>query len=575
MLKDKFQEELARLKDIGDEFASQYPSIAPMLAGITTDPDVDRLLEGIAFINANVKEKIDDDFPKFIQELVRIVYPHQLHHIPSIAMIEFSSGGATRETIKIEQDTELYSKPVDDIRCKFCTSYDLDLIPLEITNSRFIERSEKSNLLEIDFELLNGLTVKDLSIENLKLHLSNSYNEASEIFGVLTRNVEKVTFISEGIPNFVLEPEKITCPAFSGDQQLLPYPSNSNPAFNLIQEFFVLPESFLFINISGLENWRRVRGNSNSFQISFDIAKNIVANPKVQKNSFKLHVVPAVNLFSTTSSPITLDHKQERYEVNVESSDKENFQAYDVKSVMGFIRNRSQREYLPFDFVEYDKVRPRYSLFLNNFGYNDKMQMYISFLYPNDSELFAEETISINLRASNGNLPSRLSPGDINHTSGGPAFVTFSNINYPTAKIDPPLDDDMLWKFLSQLSQNYTSFESIENIQRFFNIFNTGYTKDKKRYYVNEKRIQALEAISLTDCDKIYQGVVLRGVEVRIKIKSDNFSCSGDIILFGNILDYFFANFISINSFTRLIFEDSITGETNKWNPRLGNQILL
>ena len=45
-----FQEELAHLKDLGAEFSKAHPALAPMLSGPTADPDVERLLEGVAFL---------------------------------------------------------------------------------------------------------------------------------------------------------------------------------------------------------------------------------------------------------------------------------------------------------------------------------------------------------------------------------------------------------------------------------------------------------------------------------------------------------------------------------------------
>ena len=47
-----FQQELANLKDLGGEFAKAHPALAPMLSGSSADPDVERLLEGVAFLTA-------------------------------------------------------------------------------------------------------------------------------------------------------------------------------------------------------------------------------------------------------------------------------------------------------------------------------------------------------------------------------------------------------------------------------------------------------------------------------------------------------------------------------------------
>ena len=78
-----FQEELDKLKDLGVEFSKAHPAVAPMLSGRSSDPDVDRLLEGVAFLTALLRQKLDDEFPEIIHKLVQLIWPHYLRPLPS------------------------------------------------------------------------------------------------------------------------------------------------------------------------------------------------------------------------------------------------------------------------------------------------------------------------------------------------------------------------------------------------------------------------------------------------------------------------------------------------------------
>ena len=78
-----FQQELDNLKDLGAEFSKAHPAVAPMLSGRSSDPDVDRLLEGVAFLTGLLREKLDDEFPEIIHELVQLIWPHYLRPLPS------------------------------------------------------------------------------------------------------------------------------------------------------------------------------------------------------------------------------------------------------------------------------------------------------------------------------------------------------------------------------------------------------------------------------------------------------------------------------------------------------------
>ena len=51
MFNKYYQDELTYLRELGREFATAYPAIAPMLAE-RGDPDTERLLEGVAFLPA-------------------------------------------------------------------------------------------------------------------------------------------------------------------------------------------------------------------------------------------------------------------------------------------------------------------------------------------------------------------------------------------------------------------------------------------------------------------------------------------------------------------------------------------
>ena len=69
MFNKYFQDELAYLRELGREFSQAYPTLAPMLADRGVDPDVERLLEGVAFLTGRIRQKLDDEVPEFLQSL--------------------------------------------------------------------------------------------------------------------------------------------------------------------------------------------------------------------------------------------------------------------------------------------------------------------------------------------------------------------------------------------------------------------------------------------------------------------------------------------------------------------------
>src|SRR5437870_6692386 len=90
-LLDYYNRELQHVREVGAEFAREFPKIAGRLgleAFECADPYVERLLEGFAFLAARVQLKIDSEFPRFTQHLLEILYPHYLAPTPSMAVVQ-------------------------------------------------------------------------------------------------------------------------------------------------------------------------------------------------------------------------------------------------------------------------------------------------------------------------------------------------------------------------------------------------------------------------------------------------------------------------------------------------------
>src|SRR5579872_4211308 len=91
-LLEYYQTELGHLRAMAGAFAEQYPKIAGRLqldARQSTDPHVERLLQGFAFLAARVHLKIDDDFPEITEALLNAVYPHYLRPVPAMTIVQF------------------------------------------------------------------------------------------------------------------------------------------------------------------------------------------------------------------------------------------------------------------------------------------------------------------------------------------------------------------------------------------------------------------------------------------------------------------------------------------------------
>jgi type VI secretion system protein ImpG len=110
-----YNNELSFMREMGSEFARQFPKVAGRLGmeGLEcADPYVERLLEGFAFLTARVQLKIEEEHPKFCQHLLEIVYPDYLAPLPSMTVVQLQPNCSDAELakgLKIERGTSLES----------------------------------------------------------------------------------------------------------------------------------------------------------------------------------------------------------------------------------------------------------------------------------------------------------------------------------------------------------------------------------------------------------------------------------------------------------------------------------
>src|SRR5215510_5035249 len=92
-LVEYYDRELRYLRELGVEFAAEFPEVARQLelgAVACADPYVERLLEGFAFLAARVHLKLDAEFPRFTEHLFEVVCPNYLAPTPSLAVVRFT-----------------------------------------------------------------------------------------------------------------------------------------------------------------------------------------------------------------------------------------------------------------------------------------------------------------------------------------------------------------------------------------------------------------------------------------------------------------------------------------------------
>jgi type VI secretion system protein ImpG len=580
-----YQDELSFLREMGKEFAHAHPEVAHLLAGGESDPDVERLLEGFAFLTGRIRQKLDDEFPEITHALMGLFMPHYLHPIPSISLVEFIPGkGMIREPFRVSRGTELASVPVDGTSCCFRTCFDVDLHPFRIESVAFQTPVGGHPELRLRFAAEPGFSMARSGIDRLRFFLSGE--AADNLYLWLFRKLEKIYIKpkSDGkLGNrLILKPDSVRAVGFSREEALFPYSKTSFEGYRLLQEYFSFPEKFRFVELTGLECFAG-QPDGSQFEISFSFSPTSSATLSVTKENVRLFCTPVVNLVKTESEPILIDHERTEYRIRPADSNANHFEIYSVDRARGWIRGTAEeREYLPFYSFRSGRTAPGatpifYNQRLRSAVTGEGTDIYVSFVKA-DQELALPptETVVFELTCTNRILSDKLRVGDIHvATESSPGFCQFRNITRVSHGLRPPLEGDLSWRLLSHLALNSVSLSSVEAFKGILGLYNFQSLQDRQAGRANQLRIDGIVEIDSSSDDLLFEGVPVRGIKTVLGLKESNFNSEGDMFLFASILNEFLALYVSLNSFSRLVVKGVEEGETYEWPIRIGRRIIL
>jgi type VI secretion system protein ImpG len=120
-----YQSEIQYLREIGRLFGQANPDVAGLLSERGGDPDVERLLEGFAFLTAQIRERVEDAVPE-IAAPPTCSCPTRAPSACSIVKFTGIPGGARPPAHRQGGSRQ----PVGGTACRFRTTMDVDLLPL-------------------------------------------------------------------------------------------------------------------------------------------------------------------------------------------------------------------------------------------------------------------------------------------------------------------------------------------------------------------------------------------------------------------------------------------------------------
>ena len=593
-----YESELTFLQSHASEFARLNPKIAGRLLigkDVGEDPHVQRLIESFALLTSRVHKRLDDDFPLFTEAFLEVLYPHYLRPFPSCSIAWFNLAGSAAQmtqAAKIPRGTLLSTRAVRGVTCKFRTSQEVALLPIRIVSAGFraavnapqgspVPRSATA-AFSVQLELASPQATWDtLGVDSIRVCLDGDPSQVSamremlcgRVLAVLAQTVPVGPWASGG----AALPKQV---GFADDEALIDFDARSHPAYRVLTEYFAFPEKFNFVDLPLPAAVRASAARSVTLhcvmaglRADSDEVRQLEG---VSAKNLLLGCTPIVNVFAQKADPIRVTHTSASYPVLPDSRRAFGFEVYSVDRVYR-VRQTAQGEtidaFKPFYSLQHDELLSdgesagRYwslhrddTLAEQSPGYETE----ISIVDVNaDVAAPQTDTLSIDLKATNRDLPSMLSIGDAGgelFIEGGGAARQIRMIRKPTLSARFERGHGALWRLISHLSLNHLSLSAggIEALRELLRLY------DLPRSATNSRQVAGLSGIEYRPANACLPGnpfaTFVRGTEVRLSVDEQAFVGSG-LRLFAQVMDQFFGLYVHTNSFTQLKLVSARTQE--------------
>lgn len=608
-------QELAHVRDAGAEFATRFPKIASRLAMDATevqDPYVERLLEGFAFLTARVQLRLNEEFPRFTEQLLNRISPNFLAPVPAMGVVRFNpnlTDVALKKGVKVEAGTVLQSQVAKGINtpCKFKVGHSLTLWPLAITaveHAHFkgsaprVQRNEHSrgpirSALHITIETNAKSMISHLPIDAIDFHVSCGDEYAYALFERICYQSVSVGVRAPGQSQWHFLPaDHLQALGLEEDEALLPPHCGQFSGMRLLQEFFAFPPRFLFFRIHGLQRFLSKIEHA-GFELALCFADvNSELDRVVDLESLALNCTPVVNLFEHSCDRVMLDNRLHEVQVQPNRTKPQDFEVHSVLSVQGY--GPSKVLILPPLYADSSESNPDSPRFMDRrvpTRVSDKQareggrssyvgsDVYLGLTLPTGELIDAHglEQLSVRALCTNRDLPLLMPVGHGATDLAWSGNLPVQSVRFLRGPSRPKAaipNGPSCWQLIEHLSLNYLGLIDQEAVALGQLLALFADPSQQAHQQIARALVCVESQILVSRVVRQGRPAVVRGLQVTLTL--DEMALQGNgVAVLGSVLARYLAAHVSVNSFVQTRVKMQGTGAILEFPARSGNRPLL
>ena len=609
-----YNQELRYLREMGSEFALEFPKVASRL-GLdsleVTDPYVERLLEGCAFLAARIQLKQDAEFPRLSHRLLDLVYPNLLAPLPAMMVVQVDPVRDDPNLLKaprISRDTSIVapSPAHTKTRCEFRTVQELQLTPLSTGSAEYFRNVTQFGVagvklpdrprggVRVRLTLSPGMLLSQLEAKELRFYLGGQPDTAKRLHELLVTSLVGVLIGASGQAETRrwLGPDNLQPVGFDDSDALLPVQLRMMSGLRLLQEYMAFPQRFLFFDLGGLGSILPILPGADLELIFLFSNPGADLDGVVEAGNFSLHCVPAINLFPKRADRIAVEDSQHEFHVVPDRTAPLDYEVFDVLAVNGFDEQGQERHFVPLFAPDHraSSLQPAYYSIWREprllseqarregprSGYTGS-EVFLSIVDVEDAPIpHTLRQLGVQTRCTNRDLPVFLSAGGaalpFTLDAGLPVTAVYA-VAGPSRPYSSLKEGGIAWRLINLLSLNYLSLLDTGGGEGAAALRDLLGRLPMAGEPVQRRMIESIQRVSARPVVRRHPlaGPIAfsRGLEISLTIDELGHE-GGSAVQFGSVLNAFLARHASMNSHVETVLNSLTRGELMRWRPALG-----
>ncbi len=425
-----------------------------------------------------------------------MVYPHYLAPTPAMTIVKFTPDAALRgnpQGVELPAGLEMRSLlgTEDQTNCEFRTAHAL-LLPVDLAEADYIaspaavaalgvpDIGSAKAAIRLKLRTMGDLTISKLALERLSFFLGGPESARMKLYEQLSAHVTGIVLRpgtrpvpwQDRLAKTALKPAGLA-PA----EALLPRVAASFDGYRLLQEYFAMPERFLFFTLSGLDR-AAIRCASQELEILILLDRSEPTLMAFGPDHMQLNCTPAINLFPKRSDRVNVVEQNAEHHLIPDRMRPLDYEVFSVASMEGFSADGGPAQpFFPFyaanDLSRNPGHRSYYVLRRQPHRLSSRARergprsgylghdVFISLVDGDNAPLSASlRQLGLDLLCTNRDLPMSMPVGkrntDFTIVVNAPV-ASIRCIVGPTQPRPCRSDGDYAWRFISHLALNYLS----------------------------------------------------------------------------------------------------------------------